>query len=81
MPLLDALVEGLNLFFKNNEVGYGSQVHLWVIQRQKKMSEPRYKDHIESLSNHTPILLTTSTLKPLGNLQFKFEIIWPHHDP
>jgi response regulator RpfG family c-di-GMP phosphodiesterase len=40
----------------------------------------RALEHIERLSDHAPILLSTGTPRPICRKQFKFELGWLHRD-
>jgi hypothetical protein len=40
----------------------------------------RALEHIEKLSDHAPILLTTGTPRPLCMRPFKFQLGWLHRD-
>jgi hypothetical protein len=42
------------------------------------MVSVRALERIEALSDHAPILLTTGSLRPQHNRQFKFELGWLH---
>jgi hypothetical protein len=56
-----------------------SRQRLFLHQGKEKsstMATRIYIEHIEGLSDHAPILLTTGTPKPHNNHRYKFELGW-----